>query len=141
MSSHLSVLIVDDDPTCLQLLQAILEDDRGFASPRRTGRRRRSASVKARSPDILVTDLRMPEMSGLDLVRAVRALDEEIYCLIVTGFASDEVTAEVYRAGVRDLLLKPINVAEVQARVQNAAELVSSASRGARAPCRPNGSP
>lgn len=122
-NSDLSVLIVDDDPNCLHMLQAILEEA-GFRVT--TADRPRTAlhQVETRPPDILVTDLRMPEMGGLDLVRAVRAVADEVYCLVVTGFASDEVTTEAYAAGARDLLTKPINVAEVQARVENGAELV-----------------
>lgn len=123
MSSDLSVLVVDDDPMCLQMLQTILEE---------TGLRVSTASrptvalshLEGDPPDILVTDLRMPEMSGLDVMRAAHAVNPETPCLVITGFASDEATAEAYRAGARDLLIKPINVAEVQARVRNAAEVV-----------------
>jgi CheY-like chemotaxis protein len=123
VTSGLSVLIVDDDPTSLQLLKTILEEiglavtimDRPTAALRR---------VEAQPPDLLMTDLRMPEMNGLDLVRAVRRLDRDICCLVITGFASDEATAEAYQAGATDLLLKPVNVPEVQTRVRNAAELV-----------------
>jgi len=123
MTSDLSVLIVDDDPTSLQLLKAILEDTglRVTTMDRPTAALRR---VEAQPPDLLITDLRMPEMNGLDLVRAVRRLDRDICCLVITGFASDEATAEAYQAGATDLLLKPINVPEVQTRVRNAAELV-----------------
>jgi CheY-like chemotaxis protein len=123
MASDLSVLIVDDDPRGLQLLQALVEDA-GFQVTTTERPRGALAHVQATPPDILITDLRMPEMSGLDLVRAVHQVNPEIYCLLVTGFASDESTTEAYRAGVRDLLLKPINVVEVRVRLQNAAEIV-----------------
>jgi DNA-binding NtrC family response regulator len=123
MTSALSVLIVDDDPGSLQLLQAILEDV-GLQVTAADGPRAALRQAEAKTPDLLVTDLRMPDMNGLELVRAVRELDPEICCLVITGFASDETTADAYRAGVVDLLLKPINVAEVQSRVRNAAELV-----------------
>jgi DNA-binding response OmpR family regulator len=123
MASGLSVLIVDDDPSCLQLLQAILEEIE-FAV---TAANRPGAALlqtEAQPPDLLITDLRMPEMNGLELVRAVRRAAPEVCCLVITGFASDEIIAEAYQTGVSDLLLKPINVPEVQARVRNLAELV-----------------
>jgi DNA-binding NarL/FixJ family response regulator len=81
--------------------------------------------VQAGAADLLITDLRMPEMDGLELVRAVRRLRPDLCCLVITGFASDESISDAYGAGATDLLLKPINVAEVQARVRNAAELVT----------------
>jgi DNA-binding NtrC family response regulator len=123
MTSGLSVLIVDDDPTCLQLLQAILEEI-GFAVTAVDRPKAALRQAEAHPPDLLITDLRMPDMNGLDLVRAVRRIEPEVCCLIITGFASDEIIAEAYQIGVSDLLVKPINVPEVQARVRNAAELV-----------------
>jgi DNA-binding NtrC family response regulator len=123
MTSRLSVLIVDDDPTCLQLLQAILEEI-GLAVMVADRPRAALQQTESQPPDLFITDLRMPEMNGLDLVRAVHRTAPELYCFVITGFASDEIIAEAYQSGVSDLLLKPINVPEVQARVRNAAELV-----------------
>lgn len=123
MTSGLTVLIVDDDPSCLQLLQAILEEV-GFAVTTADRPRAALQQTEAQPPDLLITDLRMPDMNGLELVRAVRRGAPEVCCVVITGFASDEIIAEAYQAGVSDLLLKPINVPEVQARVRNAAELV-----------------
>lgn len=123
MASEVLALIVDDDAGCLHLLQEILE---GLDLRVMTATRPKAAlrQMESAMPDILVTDLRMPEMSGLDLVRAALRLARETYCVVITGFASDEVTTEAYRVGVRDLLLKPINVTETEARLRNASEMV-----------------
>ena len=123
MASALSVLIVDDDPASLRLLQAALEDV-GLQVTAADGPRAALRQAEAKTPDVLVTDLRMPDMNGLELIRAMRTVAPEVCCLVITGFASDEATSDAYRAGAIDLLLKPINVTEVQARVQNAVELV-----------------
>lgn len=123
MASEASVLIVDDDAVCVRLLQDIL-DGVGLHVTTATRPSVALRQMRAEAPDILVTDLRMPEMGGLDLVRASLALARDMYCVVVTGFASDEVTTDAYRTGVRDLLLKPINVTEVEARLRNAAEMV-----------------
>ena len=119
----LSVLIVDDDPVSLHLLRVTLEDV-GF---RVTAVDRPSAALRqldSAVPDLLITDLLMPEMNGVELVKAVHARAAEICCLVITGFATNETALEAFRAGARDLLLKPINVEEVQTRVLNAAEVV-----------------
>ena len=123
MTSSLSVLIVDDDPGALHLLQAILQDA-GFVV--RTVDRPAVALrlVETEPPDLLITDLRMPEMGGVELVRAAHDLRPDLCCLVITGFATDEAIAEAFRAGAQDLLLKPINLEEVRARVRNAAEVV-----------------
>jgi DNA-binding NtrC family response regulator len=121
--TNLTVLIVDDDPVSLHVLRATLEDV-GFhvsAADRPSAALRH---LESQAPDLLITDLLMPEMNGLELVKAVRTRAPETCCLIITGFATNETTVEAFRAGARDLLLKPINVEEVQTRVLNAAELV-----------------
>ena len=121
--SSLSVLIVDDDPVSLPVLRVTLEE----VGLQVTAADRPSAALRqldADVPDLLITDLLMPEMNGLELVKAVRARAPEVCCLVITGFATNETTVEAFRAGARDLLLKPINVEEVQTRVLNAAEVV-----------------
>jgi DNA-binding NtrC family response regulator len=123
MSGELSVLIVDDDPGSLHLLEAILLGMRlRVTTAERPGVALRR--IEERAPDLLITDLRMPEMSGVELIRAARQSHPELCCLVVTGFASAEATAEAFEAGAQDLLLKPIQLGEVQARVRHALELV-----------------
>lgn len=121
--TNLTVLIVDDDPVSLHVLRATLEEV-GF---RVSAADRPSAALRhleSETPDLLITDLLMPEMNGLELVKVVRARAPETCCLVITGFATNETTVEAFRAGARDLLLKPINVEEVQTRVLNTAELI-----------------
>ena len=123
MTPALSILIVDDDLGSLHLLQRILRDSgltvRTAQSPTAALRQ-----LEEDPPDLLLTDLRMPEMSGVDLLRAARARRPDLCCLVVTAFATDEATAEIFHAGAQDLFQKPINSKEVRARVQHAAEVV-----------------
>ena len=123
MTPDLSILIVDDDPGSLHLLQRILRDAgltvRTAQSPTAALRQ-----LEEYPPDLLLTDLRMPEMSGLDLLRAARGRRPDLCCLVVTAFATDEATAEIFHAGAQDLFHKPINATEVRARIQHAAEVV-----------------
>ncbi len=123
MTSPPSALIVDDDPGALRLLQMILQE-MGFAVRATDQPRLALRHVEDEPPDLLITDLRMPEMSGVDLLRAARRLRPDLCCLVVTGFATDDAIAEVFRAGAHDLLVKPVHLEEVQVRIRNAAELV-----------------
>ncbi len=123
MTTGLSVLIVDDDPGSLQVLQAIVREA-GFSVRTTTSPAAALLEIGERAPDLLLADLRMPEMSGLDLLRAARRLVPDLCCLVVTGFATDEATAEAFRVGAQDLFAKPINLEEVRARLLHAAEVV-----------------
>ena len=124
----LSVLVVDDDPVSVRILADILQGE-GFAV------RTTSSSLAALRglqecppeecpPDLLLTDLRMPEMNGLDLIRAARRAWPDLCCLLISAFLTDDTVAEAFRAGVHDLLQKPINLGEVRARALHAAEVV-----------------
>jgi len=128
MPPALSVLVVDDDPVSVRILADILQGE-GFAV------RTTSSSLAALRglqecppeecpPDLLLTDLRMPEMNGLDLIRAARRAWPDLCCLLISAFLTDDTVAEAFRAGVHDLLQKPINLGEVRARVLHAAEVV-----------------
>ena len=123
MARSLSVMLVDDDPASLALLRGILElmgfQVTALERPGEALRRLAEGPV-----DLLITDLRMPEMSGIELLRAARTTQPELCVLVITGFASEETTAEAFEAGAWDFLLKPINLAEVQARIGHAAEVV-----------------
>jgi DNA-binding NtrC family response regulator len=123
MARSLSVMLVDDDPASLTLLRGIVElmgfRATALESPGEALRRMGEASV-----DLLITDLRMPEMSGIELLQAARAARPELCVLVITGFAGEETTAEAFQAGAWDFLLKPINLTEAQARIGHAAEVV-----------------
>ncbi|MFB3816371.1 MAG: response regulator [Candidatus Methylomirabilales bacterium] len=123
MLTGLSVLIVDDDPSTLQLLRLLLE---GLGARATTAERPGEAlrRLGAEAPDLLITDLRMPEMSGLDLIRIARSRLPLLGCVVVTGFATEEVTGDAFGAGAEDLLLKPISLPEVQARIQRVVEIM-----------------
>lgn len=118
-----TILIVDDDPGSLVLLPAILEDT-GLAVQTIQSAREALRLIEERPPDLLITDLRMPELNGLDLLRAARRTHPDLRAVVITGFATTDLIAEAFRAGAQDLVLKPFNVEEVRARVLHAVEVV-----------------
>jgi len=68
--------------------------------------------------NILITDLRLPGMDGLGVVRHARELDEELGVLLITAYASVESAIEALRLGAHDYLLKPLILVEVARKVQ-----------------------
>ncbi|MEO8499471.1 MAG: sigma-54 dependent transcriptional regulator [Vicinamibacteria bacterium] len=71
---------------------------------------------------ILITDLRLPAMSGLDLIRHAHALDEDVGVLLMTAYASVESAIEALRIGAHDYLLKPLIFEEVARKVRGLIE-------------------
>ena len=119
----LSVLVVDDDPVSVRILADILQGE-GFAVRTTSSSLAALRGLQECPPDLLLTDLRMPEMNGLDLIRAARRAWPDLCCLLISAFLTDDTVAEAFRAGVHDLLQKPINLGEVRARALHAAEVV-----------------
>jgi DNA-binding NtrC family response regulator len=77
------------------------------------------AALRERAYVLLITDLRLPAMDGLEVVRRARDLDEDLGVLLITAYASLESAIEALRVGAHDYLLKPLILEEVGRKVQN----------------------
>ena len=123
MTEPATVLLVDDDPISLHLVRDLLEEA-GFRVRITTSPAGALRAIEEQPPDLLLADLRMPEMSGLDLLRAAQQLVPGLCGIIITAFATEETTREVFQTGAQDLISKPVNEEEIKARLSHAAEVV-----------------
>jgi len=116
-----SVLLVDDEPDALEAcFQALgkahyLVDT--AASPREA-----LEKVRARPYDAAVVDLKMPQMSGIELLQAIRKIDPDVAVIVVTGYATIETAVEAMREGACDYLSKPFTPDELRLGVRKALE-------------------
>lgn len=120
------VLLVDDDPAVLRILHLLLEAE-GFEVDTVNTAAEAIASLK-RSPghyDIVMTDLSMPGVSGLALLKQVASLDNLVVTLVMTGHAEVENAIACLREGAVDLLLKPIQSKHLYASMRRAMALRS----------------
>jgi two-component system response regulator HydG len=116
------VLIVDDEPTLLRALEALLKkkgyDVVGLDSPIVATQR-----LAAEDFDVALLDIKMPHLSGLELLNAVKHRRPEIEVIMMTGHATVETALQAVRSGAYDYLTKPFDDVEVVARsVAKAAE-------------------
>lgn len=120
----LRVLVVDDDPGIVRMLLLGLKT---FGC-RVTGAESAEAALKSlaeRPVDFVLTDMRMEGMSGLDLVREVRARRPETLCVVMTAFASYENAVAAIKAGAYDYLPKPFTSEELEHLVRKISQLVA----------------
>ena len=105
---NMKVLVVDDEPPILSLWERFL-DRWGYEAA--TAKNGREALEMCRSRDfhLVVTDLAMPEVTGQELLRTLKAEQPDLQLIITTGFGSIEVAVEMMKAGAFDFLTKPIN--------------------------------
>jgi two-component system response regulator RegA len=101
-----SLLVVDDDATFrTRLARAFAE--RGFAVREAAGCAAAIAAARAESPELAVVDLRLADGDGLDVVRALRAIDPPTNVVVLTGYGSIATALEAVRLGATHYLTKP----------------------------------
>ncbi len=109
------ILIVDDEPLILEALSAALAPPHAVLRAR-TG----SAAVELlrhQPLDLVLLDYVLPDVSGLAILRAIKQLFPQVLVMLMTGFGSEDIAVEAFRAGARDYLRKPISLRDLVTRV------------------------
>jgi two-component system, sensor histidine kinase and response regulator len=117
--TRIRVLIVDDDEPLMAALAASLRK-RGYDTTGFTSAGKALTALDQSSFDLLLTDLTMPEMDGIQLIRAALAKDPQLAAIIVTGAGTVETAVEAMKAGAFDYILKPIKLNAVLVVLQRA---------------------
>ena len=117
------ILIVDDDEKLAALLQKSLRTlDEGYDVVTARGTDEALAKLSKRSFDLVITDLMMPEVDGLQLLEALKAINPSIVTVAMTAFDSQEIRAKAERFGIYRYLVKPFSVHEFGKCVKDAFE-------------------
>ena len=119
--SGYQILVVDDDPEWHEIL-ALLFSRKGWKTETALSGERALARLAAGGIDVVVCDLSMPGMSGLEVLRRVRAMNAQIPFIMMTGVGTIESAVEAVQLGAYSYLTKPMNNAELASLVQRAAE-------------------
>src|SRR5262249_52469937 len=119
VTQRASVLIVDDEPNVLATLQPILARDGHVVEVAQSGTDARSAIV-ARDYDVVITDLRLADADGMEIVAAVHDKDPIVPVIVLTGFGSLDSAVQALQRSVYDYLLKPCDVEELRTTVKRA---------------------
>ncbi|NTV64934.1 MAG: response regulator, partial [Oscillochloris sp.] len=116
---NLNLLIVDDDVSISKSLQALLERI-GHKVTIYADALAALDAYKARGFDVVLTDMAMPGMNGIELLRELRAYDPDVRVLLFTGQALPNLVEEAGRAGALSVLHKPFELNEVLKAIRNA---------------------
>jgi DNA-binding NtrC family response regulator len=115
------ILVVDDDYASRLMLKKALEQDNYEVTLCSNGNDALTM-LQNQKFDMVLTDLIMQGITGIDLLERVRDLNKDIATILLTGHASIETAIQAVRLGASDYLLKPINLEELQIRVRRAFE-------------------
>jgi len=127
------LLIVDDEPNVRRVLSTLLEQA-GYATKRAASGEQALQLVRAQDPDLVITDLKMPGMGGMELLGRLQASFPEIPVLVLTAHGTVANAVEAMKRGAHDFLTKPFDKLEVTELVDKALAQAASARREYRGP-------
>jgi two-component system, NtrC family, response regulator AtoC len=116
-----TLLVVDDEPAIQHAFQrAFRSGDTHLLSAATAAEG--LALIKETQPDVVVLDIHLPDASGLDTFHRVRAIDARIPVILVTGHGTTDLAIEAMKEGAYEYLLKPLELAELRALIDRAAQ-------------------
>ncbi|QGY39475.1 response regulator [Pseudodesulfovibrio cashew] len=116
-----SILILDDEPIVSKRLQPALEK-MGYEIESFYKSAEAMERIRERSFDIVVTDLKMEGIDGMQFLAEVKRLSPSTEVIVITGFATMDTAKESMRKGVFDFLAKPFKLGEIQEVIRKAEE-------------------
>jgi two-component system response regulator VanR len=119
VSSDRQILVVDDDPDTCALIADILEDD-GYPVQTCLSGESAIAALKRESFRLVLSDIKMPGVTGIDLLLYVRRMDLDTEVILMTAYASLQTAIQAVRSEAFDYLVKPFSLNDLRQRVREA---------------------
>ncbi|PYR32213.1 MAG: Fis family transcriptional regulator [Acidobacteria bacterium] len=115
------ILVVDDERSMRELLAIVLRRE-GYEVLLAENGRAAIETLEREPVDILISDIKMPDLSGVEVLRAAKQIDKNILGIMITAFASTETAVEAMRLGACDYLSKPFDVDLLRMKVREKIE-------------------
>ncbi len=111
------ILVVDDEPSMREMLRIVLRRD-GYDVVVAKNGTEGIERLQAEPFDLLLSDIRMPDLSGVDVLRAAKQIDHDIVVFMMTAFASTDTAVEAMRLGALDYFTKPFSMDELCMKIR-----------------------
>ncbi len=117
MQDTKKILVVDDEEVMREFLLEVFSTQ----EPLGAHNGEEALTMISENPvGLVITDLKMPGMDGLTLLKKIKETDKSIKVIVVTGYASLQTASECIQAGASDFLKKPFSIAQIRKAVQSA---------------------
>lgn len=113
------IMLIDNEAGLCRMMEAVLKDQ-GYQVKSFTRPVQAVAEFSAGDYDLIISDIKMPEMDGLEVLQHVRNRDPEVPVIMITAYATVEMSIQALRRGAYDMLTKPFEPDELTYRVKNA---------------------
>ena len=121
MNDSIRILVVDDEASQRELVSGYLKKQ-GFEVFTAAGGESALELFRQAPMELILTDQRMPGLSGLDLLKAAREINPETQVIVMTAYGSVETAVEAMRDGAADYVAKPLNLDELRQKIQRIVE-------------------
>jgi len=121
VTNRFHILVVDDEPAQREMISGFLKKQAFDVVVAENGAKALEL-FRHDSIDLILTDQRMPHLSGLDLLQAVRAINPETPVILMTAFGSIEAAVSAIQGGATDYLTKPLNLDELLYRIRQVSD-------------------
>jgi two-component system, NtrC family, response regulator PilR len=111
------ILVVDDEPSMREMLRIVLRRD-GYDVVLAQNGTDGMERLRTEPFDLLLSDIRMPDVSGVEVLRAAKEINREILAFMMTAFASTETAVEAMRLGALDYFTKPFSMDELRLKIR-----------------------
>jgi diguanylate cyclase (GGDEF)-like protein/PAS domain S-box-containing protein len=115
------ILVLDDEASIVEMIEQHLGDE-GYACDAFTSPLKALRKLETTAYSLLLTDLKMPEMGGMEVVRRAKEIDPNLSIIVVTAMLEVTNAIDAMRTGADDYLLKPFNLTEISLAVEKAIE-------------------
>jgi two-component system, NtrC family, nitrogen regulation response regulator NtrX len=122
MKEQRKILVIDDEPELRELMKDVLEDE-GYQLFCAGSGADGIALNTQEDPDLILLDMRMPEMDGIATLRAIRTSDDQVPVIILTGYGCPDTIRDAADLDVSEYLSKPFENRDLVSIIANAFEL------------------
>jgi len=116
------ILVVDDEPNMLRLLKTILMDKTGYEVDTTNNPLEVNKMLQEGHFDLVVTDLKMPLVDGMDLIEIIKGIDPLIPVIVITAYGTIETAEEAIQKGAYDFITKPFRKESILITIKRALE-------------------
>ena len=116
------ILVVDDEPNMLRLLKTILMDKTGYEVTTTNNPLEVSKLLQEGHHDLVITDLKMPLVDGIDLIGIVKNIEAAMPIIVITAYGTIETAEEAIQKGAYDFITKPFRKETILITIKRALE-------------------
>ena len=117
------ILVIDDEMDMLMMLRMLLEDNSGYIVETTNNPSEGIKRLLSESFDLVITDLKMPAMDGIELFHELKSVAPSIPVILITAYGSQEVADEAVREGIADFITKPFKKDRILFSIERSLEL------------------